>query len=52
MTYQELQESPSPDLVVALFGQRTGERLALFAQVPNDESLHVGHVDTDGYWLV
>ena len=52
MTYQEFQETLSPDLIVALFSQRTGERLALFAQVPNDELLHVGHVDTDGYWLV
>ena len=51
-TYQELQETPSPDLVVALFSQRTGERLALFTQAPDDESLDVGHVDTDGYWLV
>ena len=52
MTYQELQETPSPDLVVALFGRQTGERLALFTQAPDNESLHVGHVDTDGYWLV
>ena len=52
MTYQEFQETPSPDLVVALFGRRAGEHLALFVQAPNDELLHVGHVDIGGYWLV
>ena len=50
MTYQEFQETPSPDLVVALFGWRTGEHLALFTQAPDDESLHVGHVAIDGFW--
>ena len=52
MTYQELQETPSPDLVIALFGWRTGEHLALFAQVPDDESLHVGHFVIKGGLVV
>ena len=43
MTYQEFQEVSSPGLIIAPFGQRTGERLALFAQVADDESLHVRH---------
>ena len=43
MTYQESQEIPSPGLIIALFGQRNGERLTVFAQAPNDESVHVWH---------
>ena len=43
MTYQEFQEVSSPGLIIAPFGWKTGEHLALFVQAADDESLHVRH---------
>ena len=42
-TYQKLQESMSPDLVVTNFGGRCGQGLVLCAKVCDDDTVDVQH---------
>ena len=43
MTYQKLQESTSPDLIVTDLGRRCGQGLVLCVKARDDDMVNVRH---------